>query len=77
MICSKQFATKKECHNHYQMCKTSLKCIKCDKLFDTLCTFHGHVNICDGLDKFKCSGCGLCFVDKKRLIIIYIIVEKS
>ena len=24
-----------------------------------------HMNICTGLDKFKCSGCGLCFVDKK------------
>ena len=35
------------------------------------------MNICAGLDKFKCSGCGLCFVDKKRLIIICIIVEKK
>ena len=45
---------------------SSLKCTKCDQMFDKLHTYHGHVNICDGLDKFKCSGCGLCFVDKKK-----------
>ena len=56
---------KKECHNHYKICKSSLKCTKCNKSFDKLCTFHAHENICTGLDKFKCSGCGLCFVDKK------------
>ena len=53
------------------MCKTSLKCTKCDKSFDKLCTFHGHVNICAGLDKPKFSGCGLCFVDKKAYNHMY------
>ena len=77
LICNKQFTTKKECHDHYQICKCSLKCRKCDKSFDKLHTFHAHGNICSGLGKFKCSCCGLCFVDKKRLIIICIIVEKS
>ena len=55
----------KQCHNHYKICKTSLKCIKHNKSFDKPCAFHAHENICKGLDKFKCSGCGLCFVDKK------------
>ena len=62
LICDKEFMTKNECHNHYKICKSSLKCIKCDKL----CTFHAHENICAGLAKFKWSGCGLCFVDKKK-----------
>ena len=55
-----------EHRDHYQICKTSLKCTKCGQMFDKLHTYHGHVNICDDLDKFKCSGCGLCFVDKKK-----------
>ena len=77
LICNKEFATKWECQNHYKICKSSLKCIKCNKSFDKLHTFHAHENICTGLDKFKCSVCGLCFVDKKKLIIICIIVRKS
>ena len=48
------------------MSKLSLKCIKCNKSFDRLRTFHAHKNICTGLDKFKCSGCGLCFIDNKK-----------
>ena len=56
---------------------SSLKCLKCNKSFDKLCTFQAHENICTGLDKFKCSVCGSCFTDKNRLIIIYIIVGKS
>ena len=71
------FHTMREYHDHYQICKSSLKCTKCDQIFDKLCTYHGHVNICDGLDKFKCSGCGLCFLIKRRVIIIHTIVEKN
>ena len=56
----------REHRDHYQICKISLKCTKCDQLFDKLHTYHGYVNIRDGLDKFKCSNCGLCFVDKKK-----------
>ena len=77
LLCNKQFPTKKDRHDHYQIRKSSLKCTDCDKSFDKLCTFHAHENICAGLGKFKCSGCGLCLVDKKRLIIIWIIVEKN
>ena len=42
------------------MCKSLLKCTKCDQIFDKLHTYHGHVNICDRSDKYQCSGCGLC-----------------
>ena len=44
-----------------------MTCIKCDKIFDTLHTYHAHVSICDGVDRYKCSGCGTCFTDKKKV----------
>ena len=39
LICNKQFTTKEECHNHYQICKSSLKCTKCDKSLDKFVNF--------------------------------------
>ena len=66
LICNKEFASERECQNHYKICRSSLICLKCNKSFDKLCTFQAHGNICAGLDKFKCSVCGLCFSDKKK-----------
>ena len=66
MICQKEFDSVKQHRDHYKICKTSLKCKKCDQIFDKLHICHAYVSICDGLDKYKCSGCGMCFTDRKR-----------
>ena len=65
-LCTKEFDTVRQHCDHYKICKSSLKCTKCDQIFNKLHTYHVHVNICDGLDKYKCSGCGLCFIDRKK-----------
>ena len=66
MICKKEFDSVKQCCDHYKICKTSLKCKKCNQIFDKLHIYHAHVSICDGLDKYKCSGWGMCFTDRKK-----------
>ena len=65
LICSKEFGSVKECSDHSKICRTSLKCKKCKWVFHKLSTHNGHVSICDGLNKYKCSGCGMCFTEKK------------
>ena len=67
----------KQCSEHFKICKNSLKCQKCAKVFDKLNIYHAHITICDGLDKYKCSGCGMCFSEKSRLTITCISVERS
>ena len=66
LICTKEFDTAKQCHDHYKTCKTSLTCKKCHQKFDKLHTYDAHVSMCDGLDRYKCSGCGLSFIDHKK-----------
>ena len=39
---------------------------KCHQIFDQLHTYDAYVSMCDGLDRYKCSGCGLCFIDWKK-----------
>ena len=31
-----------------------------------------HINICNGLHQYKCSGCGMCFSEKKNKIYNHI-----
>ena len=54
-------------HYHYKICKNSLTSKKCDKIFDTLHTYDAHVGICNEVDRYKCSGCGTCFMDSKKV----------
>ena len=35
-------------------------------MFHRLSTYNGHVSICDGLNKYKCSGCGMCSTEKRK-----------
>ena len=47
------------------------------KFLQKLSLYHAHVTICHGLHQYKCSGCGMCFSEKKtRLIITCISVER-
>ena len=48
---SKQFETIKECSDHFKICRTSLKCKKCNIVFPKLNVYHAHANICNGLDQ--------------------------
>ena len=67
----------KECSDHFKICKTSLKCKKYNQIFNKLSTYNGYVSICNDLNKYKCSGCGMCFTEKRRVIITCIAVLKS
>ena len=40
LICTKEFDIVRQCHDYYKICKSSLKCTKCDQIFDKLCTYH-------------------------------------
>ena len=66
LICHKQFNSVKQWHNHYKICKNSLICKKCNKIFETLHTYDAHVGICDGVDRYKCLGCNTCFTGRKK-----------
>ena len=66
LICKKEFQSITQCSEHFIICRSSLKCQKCDTVFDKLSIYHAHVTICDGLHKYKCSGCGMCFHEKKQ-----------
>ena len=43
-----------------------MTCKKCDKICDTLHTYDAHVGMCNGVDRYKCSGCKTCFTDRKK-----------
>ena len=66
LICKKEFQSIKQHCEHFKICRSSLKCQKCDTVFDKLTIYHAHVTICNGLHKYKCSGCGKCFSEKKQ-----------
>ena len=74
LTCRKEFGSVKEHSDHFKICKTSVKCKNCNQVFNKLSTCNGHVSICDGLNKYKCSSCGMCFTEKRRVIITCIVV---
>ena len=66
LICKKELKSIKQCSEHFKICRRSLKCQKCNQVFNKLTIYHAHVSICNGLHEYKCSGCGMCFSDKKK-----------
>ena len=51
---------------HFKICKQSLKCGKCEKGFDQVRRYCSYVEICSGLNKFKCYICKVEFTDCKK-----------
>ena len=48
---------------HFQLCKKTLVCDKCDKEFEDVESIEEHIDICNSKTKYKCSVCGKCFDD--------------
>ena len=46
---------------HFQLCKKTLVCDKCDKEFEDVESIEEHIDICNSKTKYKCSVCGKCF----------------
>ena len=50
--------------SHIQMCRKSLTCGKCTKVFDDVKSFEIHISVCTGESKYKCHVCGRKFHDE-------------
>ena len=64
-MCRRRFNGVQECGTHFQICKQSLKCEKCEKGFDQVRMYHVHVEVCNRLDTYKCYICKVGFTDCK------------
>ena len=53
---------------HFKICRQSLWCEKCEKFFDQVRRYSAHVNICNGLDKYKCYVCYVEFTNSKKCL---------
>ena len=56
--------------SHIQMCRKSLTCGKCTKVFDDVKSFEIHISVCTGESKYKCYVCGRKFMMKLLAVSI-------
>ena len=52
----------------FQICKQSFQCEICEKCFDQVRRYHAHVDVCNGLDKYKCYICHVEFTNCKKCL---------
>ena len=67
-MCSRRFHNVQKHVKHFQICKQSLKCEKCEKGFDQVRRCHSHVEVCSGLDMYKCYICQVEFTNCKKCL---------
>ena len=68
LVCSTKFNNVQEHVKHFQICKQSLKCEKCEQCSDQVRKYHAHVEVCNGLDKYKCYICQVEFTNCKKCL---------
>ena len=55
-ICFREFDSIHCMESHIEMCRKSLTCGKCKKVFDVK-SFEIHISVCTGETKYKCYVC--------------------
>ena len=55
-ICFREFDSI-HMESHIEMCRKSLTCGKCKKMFDDVKSFEIHISVCVGETKYKCYVC--------------------